>query len=154
MRAARYGAFWPLAENFRPGRFPRRTLIVADRKSDNKKVSFDRAILFELFMIPLQMRGMQETKEIAGEASYEGAPVEALDYDFNLSKLERVMSGAGKRSGPRCEIPRGGVEHALAGTWRSFGGSGPAEKRTGAPRPRRGGRCRTRRATVPQRRGQ
>jgi hypothetical protein len=32
-------------------------------KSDNKKVSFDRAILFELFMIPLQMRGMQETKE-------------------------------------------------------------------------------------------
>ena len=23
-------------------------------------------------------------------------PVEALDYDFNLSKLERVMSGAGK----------------------------------------------------------
>ena len=44
--------FWPLAENFRPGRFPRRILIVADRKSDNKKVSFDRAILFELFMIP------------------------------------------------------------------------------------------------------
>jgi hypothetical protein len=24
-------------------------------------------------------------------------PVEALDYDFNLSKLERVMSGAGKK---------------------------------------------------------
>jgi hypothetical protein len=48
-----YGAFWPLAENFRPGRFPRRILVVADRKSDNKKVSFDRAILFELFMIPL-----------------------------------------------------------------------------------------------------
>jgi len=51
------------AENFRPGRFPRRILIVAGRKSDNKKVSFDRAILFELFMIPLQVRGMQETKE-------------------------------------------------------------------------------------------
>ena len=63
MRAARYGAFWLLVENFRPGRFPRRVLIVADRKSDNKKVSFDRAILFELFMIPLQIRGMQETKE-------------------------------------------------------------------------------------------
>jgi hypothetical protein len=30
-------------------------LIVADRKSDNKKVSFDRAILFELFMIPMQL---------------------------------------------------------------------------------------------------
>jgi hypothetical protein len=29
-------------------------LIVADRKSDNKKVSFDRAILFELFMIPCE----------------------------------------------------------------------------------------------------
>ena len=40
-----------------------KALIVADRKSDNKKVSFDRAILFELFMIPLQLRGMQETKE-------------------------------------------------------------------------------------------
>jgi hypothetical protein len=51
------------APNGWPGRFPRRTLIVADRKSDNKKVSFDRAILFELFMIPLQMRGMQEIKE-------------------------------------------------------------------------------------------
>jgi hypothetical protein len=63
MRAARYGAFWPLAENFRPGRFPRRILIVAGRKSDNKKVSFDRGILFELFMIPLELRGMQETKE-------------------------------------------------------------------------------------------
>jgi hypothetical protein len=34
-----------------------------DRKSDNEKVSFDRTILFELFMIPLQMRVMQETKE-------------------------------------------------------------------------------------------
>jgi hypothetical protein len=52
-----------LAENFRPGRFPRRILIVAGRKSDNKKVSFDRGILFELFMIPLELRGMQETKE-------------------------------------------------------------------------------------------
>ena len=62
-RAARCGAFWPLAENFRPGRFPRRTLIAADRKRDNKKVSFDRLIIFELFMIRLQMRGMQETKE-------------------------------------------------------------------------------------------
>jgi len=59
-------AMWSVlaaCRNFRPRRFPRRTLIVADRKSDNKKVSFDRAILFDLFMIPLQMRGMQETKE-------------------------------------------------------------------------------------------
>jgi hypothetical protein len=28
---------------------------VADRKSDNKKISFDRAILFELLMIPMQL---------------------------------------------------------------------------------------------------
>jgi hypothetical protein len=56
----------PPAAKFRAkecARFPRRILMAADRKSDNKKVSFDRAILFELFMIPLQMRGMQETKE-------------------------------------------------------------------------------------------
>jgi hypothetical protein len=26
-----------------------------DRKSDNKKVSFDRAVLFELLMIPMQL---------------------------------------------------------------------------------------------------
>jgi hypothetical protein len=63
MRAARYGAFWPLAENFRPRRFPRRIPIVADRKTDNKKISFDRAFLFELFMIHLHLIGMQETKE-------------------------------------------------------------------------------------------
>jgi hypothetical protein len=56
-------SFLILAGQLRSGRFPRRIPIVAGRKSDNKKVSFDRAILFELFMIPLQMRGMQETKE-------------------------------------------------------------------------------------------
>lgn len=55
--------FGRLPKTSGPGDFRERTLIVADRKSDNKKVSFDRAIRFELFMIPLQMRGMQETKE-------------------------------------------------------------------------------------------
>ena len=55
----RFGRF---AENFQPGRFPRRKLTVANRKGDNKKVSFDRVITFELFMIRLQMKGMQETK--------------------------------------------------------------------------------------------
>src|SRR5260370_20032798 len=130
MRAARYGAFWPLAENFRPGRFPRRILIVAGRKSDNKKVSFDRAILFELFMIPLQMRGMQETKEIAGEASYEGAPVEALDYDFNLSKLERVMSGAGKGVALGHELERRGLERTVVVTGETLGGAALLEKVT------------------------
>ena len=39
---------------------------------------------------------IQGKAAIAGEASCEGAPVEALDYDFNLSRLERVMSGTGK----------------------------------------------------------
>ena len=74
-------------------------------------------------MIPLQMRGMQETKEIAGEASYEGAPVEALDYDFNLSKLERVMSGAGKvaardgRSRGSFNSFCGLFKNRKAGTW-------------------------------------
>jgi hypothetical protein len=37
--------------------------MVADRKSDNKKVSFDRAILFEFFVILMQLRSMPETKE-------------------------------------------------------------------------------------------
>src|SRR4029077_14306049 len=31
-----------------------------------------------------------------GDGEVYSRPVEALDYDFNLSKLERVMSGAGK----------------------------------------------------------
>ena len=44
-------------------RFPRSILMVADRTSDNKKVSFDRAILFELFMILMQLRSMPKTKE-------------------------------------------------------------------------------------------
>ena len=36
------------------------------------------------------------------------APVEALDYDFNLSKLERVMSGAGKVAALGHELERRG----------------------------------------------
>ena len=43
MRAARYGAFWQLAENFLFVRFLRTTPIVAGRRSDSKNVSFDRA---------------------------------------------------------------------------------------------------------------
>ena len=56
----RFGRF---AENFQPGRFPQRTLTAANREGDNKKVSFDRVITFELFMSRLQMKGMQETKQ-------------------------------------------------------------------------------------------
>ena len=56
----------PPAAKFRAkecARFPRRILMAADRKSDNKKVPFDHAILFELFMILMQLRSMPETKE-------------------------------------------------------------------------------------------
>ena len=38
---------------------------------------------------------MQGKVAIGGEASYEGAPVEVLDYDFDLSKLERVIFRGG-----------------------------------------------------------
>jgi len=38
---------------------------------------------------------MQGKVAIAGESSYEGAPVEVLDYDFDLSKLERVIFRGG-----------------------------------------------------------
>ena len=51
MRAARYEAFWQLAENFLFVRFLRRTLIGAGRKGDSKKVSLDRTIIFELLML-------------------------------------------------------------------------------------------------------
>src|SRR5271165_1764979 len=54
MQAARYEAFWQLAENFLFVRFLRTTLIVAGRMSDSENVSFDRAILFELSMLRLQ----------------------------------------------------------------------------------------------------
>ena len=53
MRAARYEAFWQLAENFLFRRFLRTTLIVAGRRSDSKNVSFDPIIIFELFMLRL-----------------------------------------------------------------------------------------------------
>src|ERR1700722_12136974 len=55
MRAARYGAFWQLAENFLFVRFLRKTPIVAGRRSDSKNVSFDPIIIFELFMLRLKL---------------------------------------------------------------------------------------------------
>src|SRR5258707_9172264 len=75
---------------------------------------------------------MQGKVAIAGEASYEGAPVEALDYDFNLSKLERVMSGAGKIAALGHELERRGVKRTIVGTGETFGGSALLEKMTGA----------------------
>jgi hypothetical protein len=38
MRAARYGAFWQLAENFLFVRFLRMTRIAAGRRGDSKRV--------------------------------------------------------------------------------------------------------------------
>jgi len=60
MRAARYEAFWQLAENFLFERFLRTTLIVAGRRNDSKNVSFDPDIIFELFMLRLQIMVMQQ----------------------------------------------------------------------------------------------
>jgi hypothetical protein len=61
MRAARYGAFWQLAENFLFGRFLRTTQIVAGRRSDNENVSCDRATILELLTLYLHFVVMQQT---------------------------------------------------------------------------------------------
>src|SRR6202040_2391608 len=64
---------------------------------------------------------MQGKVAIAGEASYEGAPLEALDYDFNLSKLERVMSGAGKVAALGHELERRGLKRTIVVTGKTLG---------------------------------
>ena len=71
---------------------------------------------------------IQGKAAIAGEASYEGAPVEALDYDFNLSKLERVMSGAGKVAALGHELERRGLKRTIVVTGKTLGGSALLEK--------------------------
>jgi hypothetical protein len=48
-------ALWQLAENFLFERFLRTTPIVAGRRNDSKNVSFDAVIIFELFMLRLQL---------------------------------------------------------------------------------------------------
>ena len=80
---------------------------------------------------------MQGKIAIGGEASYEGAPVKALDYDFNLSKLERVMSGAGKVAALGHELERRGLKRTIVVTGKTLGGSALLEKVTGAA----GARC-------------
>jgi short-subunit dehydrogenase len=42
--------------------------------------------------------------------------VEALDYDFNLSKLERVMSGASKVAALGHELERRGLKRTIVVT--------------------------------------
>ena len=59
---------------------------------------------------------------IAGETSDEGTPAEALDYDFNLSKLERVMSGVGKVAALGHELERRGLKRAIVVTGNTLGG--------------------------------
>ena len=50
-------------------------------------------------------------------------PVEAVDYDFNLSKLERVMSGAGKVTALGHELERRGLKRTIVVTGKTLGGS-------------------------------
>src|SRR5206468_12918061 len=65
------------------------------------------------------------------------AHVKALDYDFNLSKLERVMSGAGKVAALGHELERRGLKRTIVVTGKTLGGSALLEKVTGAA----GARC-------------
>ncbi len=60
-----------------------------------------------------------------------------LDYDFNLSKLERVMSGPGKVMRLGEELERRALRRAIVVTGKSLGGSTLLEKVTGAA----GARC-------------
>src|SRR6476660_4537945 len=66
------------------------------------------------------------------------AHVEALDYDFNLSKLERVMSGAGKVAALGHELERRGLKRTIVVTGKTLGGSALLEKVTGGAA---GARC-------------
>lgn len=50
------------------------------------------------------------------------AHVEALDYDFNLSKLERVMSGAGKVAALGHELERRGLKRTIVVTGKTWAG--------------------------------
>jgi alcohol dehydrogenase class IV len=64
-------------------------------------------------------------------------PMDALNYDFNLSKLERVMSGSGKVAGLGQELERRGLKRAIVVTGKTLGGSVLVEKVTQAA----GARC-------------
>src|SRR5260370_18944222 len=59
-------------------------------------------------------------------------PAEALDYDFNLSKLERVMSGAGKVAALGHQLERGGLKRTVVVTGKSLGAAALLEKMKGA----------------------
>ncbi len=63
--------------------------------------------------------------------------MEAPNTDFNLSRLERVMSGPGKVAALGEELERRGLKRAIVVTGKSLGGSALLEKVTGAA----GARC-------------
>jgi hypothetical protein len=52
--------------------------------------------------------------------------VEVLDYDFDLSKLERVISGAGKVAALGHELERRGLKRTIVVDWEDFGRPKPA----------------------------
>jgi alcohol dehydrogenase len=72
-----------------------------------------------------------------GDGEVYSRPVEALDYDFNLSKVERVMSGAGKVAALGHELERRGLKRTIVVTGKTLGGSALLEQVTGAA----GARC-------------
>lgn len=59
-------------------------------------------------------------------------PVEPFSYDFNLSKLERVMSGPGKVAVLGHELERRGLKRAIVVTGKTLGASRLLERVTGA----------------------
>ncbi|HWO28197.1 MAG TPA: iron-containing alcohol dehydrogenase [Candidatus Acidoferrum sp.] len=69
-------------------------------------------------------------------ASCDCGPAAAIT-DFNLSKLERVMSGAGKVAALGHELERRGLKRTVVVTGKTLGGSALLEKVTGAA----GARC-------------
>ena len=72
-----------------------------------------------------------------GDGEVYARPVELMDYDFNLSKLERVMSGADKVAALGHELERRGLKRTIVVTGKTLGGSALLEKVTGAT----GARC-------------
>jgi maleylacetate reductase len=63
-------------------------------------------------------------------------PVEALNIDFDLSRLERVMSGPGKVAKLGEELDRQGLARAIIVTGKTLGGSTLLETVKGAAGPR------------------
>jgi hypothetical protein len=63
-----------------------------------------------------------EEQTIGVRATSYPRPVEALDYDFDLSKLERVMSGADKVAALGHELERRGLKRTIVVTGKTLAG--------------------------------